>query len=80
MADIPIGRIGKVVSSPRNLSIGWFITVQPESGGFLILYSEDRNMSGTVYDDFAVDEQELRARLRDWHIEWSPAAEPVTPN
>jgi len=71
MADIAIGSIGKVVSNPRSLSIGWFIKIEPQSGGFLILYCEDRRMRGTVYDDFAVDEEELHTRLRDWQIEWN---------
>ena len=69
--SIEFGKVGRIVANPRSLSIGWFIEIRPEAGGFLILYFEDANRAiGDEYDDFAVSEEELEARLRGWEIEW----------
>lgn len=69
--ELKVGKFGLIVGNPRNASIGWYIKIQPEAGGFLILYCKDPSSdSSTVYDDYVVDEDELSKRLHGWHIDW----------
>ena len=68
---IHIEKVGRIIANPRSVSLGWFIEVRPEGGGFIILFSQDPKFAkGDVFDDFAIDEDELSVRLRGWQIEW----------
>jgi hypothetical protein len=64
-------RLGKVIAGPQSWAIGWYVKVEPELNGWLILYLRDpSDPRAEAYDDYALTEEELSRFLNGWQIEW----------
>jgi hypothetical protein len=76
MLDIRIGRTGTIVGGDLR-GRGRFVKIEDDSkntGGFLILTSEDREFrGGHVFDDWVENKADLEGYFREsgWLVEWA---------
>ncbi len=68
---VPVGTTGVIRKAPWG--VGWQIRIEDDGAGagYLILFSRDfNNRGGEACDQWAADEEELTAKLRNFDIDW----------
>jgi hypothetical protein len=79
----PRGVLGRVIREPRGVYNGWFVQLEEDPEGILILYINDPDdPKSASYDDFAVTPDEIDRYIGGWDIEWlerSRTRPPIVP-